>query len=154
MMAESGKFDHLGLMNIQANTRRHFLGWGAGGLGAFFLNSALAKPASRLASENVPLDFTRDPATPLSVLPPQFAAKVKRVIYLHMIGAPSQLDLFDHKPELAKRDGEPCPEEFTRGKRFAFIGSKLVLGGSPFRFARHGASGQEAVAFHVLTSIT
>ena len=44
------------------------------------------------------------------------AAQAKRVIYLHMIGAPSQLDLFDHKPELVKRDGQPCPEELLEGQ--------------------------------------
>jgi hypothetical protein len=65
------------------------------------------------------------------------------VIYLHMIGAPSQLDLFDHKPELVKRDGQACPEELTRGKRFAFIGGKMTLGGTRYRFTRHGQSGQE-----------
>ena len=60
-----------------------------------------------------------------------------------MIGAPSQLDLFDPKPALNRFDGQPCPLELTRGKRFAFIGDDLTLAGSPFRFARHGQSGQE-----------
>ena len=60
-----------------------------------------------------------------------------------MIGAPSQLDLFDPKPALNRFDGQPCPLELTRGKRFAFIGGDLTLAGSPFRFARHGQSGQE-----------
>jgi hypothetical protein len=73
---------------------------------------------------------------------PHFAAKARRVIYLHMIGAPSQLDLFEHKPELAKRDGEKCPEELLKGKRFAFIGGEMRLAGSKFKFARHGRSGQ------------
>jgi hypothetical protein len=65
------------------------------------------------------------------------------VIYLHMIGAPSHLDLFDYKPELIARDGEKCPEELTRGKRFAFIGGELMLSGTQFKFARHGQSGQQ-----------
>ena len=94
--------DHplLRLLNMEADTRRHFLGWGMGGLGAFFLNSAMAKaPAGQNAA---PWHFRRDPSAPLSVLPPQFPAKAKRVIYLHMGGAPSQLELFDHKPELAQ----------------------------------------------------
>ena len=72
-----------------------------------------------------------------------FAPKAKRVIYLHMIGAPSHLDLFDPKPELVKRDGQPCPESFLAGRRFAFIGGKMTLAGSPFKFARHGRSGLE-----------
>lgn len=68
--------------------------------------------------------------------------KAKSVIYLHMIGAPSQLDMFDEKPELIKRDGESCPVEITKNRDFAFIGKTSQLAGSPWRFSRHGASGQ------------
>lgn len=68
--------------------------------------------------------------------------RAKRVIYLHMIGAPSHLDLFDEKPELVKRHGEACPEEVTKGRDFAFIGKTSTLAGSPWKFARHGDSGQ------------
>src|SRR5436190_11645299 len=74
---------------------------------------------------------------------PHFAAKAKRVIYLHMVGAPSHLDLFDAKPELVKRDGEPCPKEFIEGKRFAFIRGHPRLLGSKYKFARHGKGGVE-----------
>jgi hypothetical protein len=74
---------------------------------------------------------------------PHFKPRAKRVIYLHMIGAPSQLDLFDHKPELIKRDGEPCPESLLAGKRFAFLGAEKRLAGSRFKFAPHGESGQQ-----------
>ncbi len=73
---------------------------------------------------------------------PHFTPRAKHVIYLHMIGAPSQLDLFDEKPELAKRHNQPCPEEFTKGRDFAFIGKTAALGGSPWKFQRHGESGQ------------
>src|SRR5581483_8428327 len=69
---------------------------------------------------------------------PHFTPRAKNVIYLHMIGAPSHLDLFDYKPELVKRDNQVCPDELTKGKRFAFLGGKLTLGGTRFRFARHG----------------
>ena len=66
---------------------------------------------------------------PLSALPPQFAAKVRRVIYLHMAGAPSQLELFEHKPDLKRLDGQDCPASFLAGKRFAFIsGVPKLLG--------------------------
>jgi hypothetical protein len=74
---------------------------------------------------------------------PHFKPRAKRVIYLHMIGAPSQLDLFDPKPELVKRDGEPCPESLLTGKRFAFLGAEKRLAGSRFKFAPHGESGQQ-----------
>ena len=56
----------------------------------------------RRHAATAPPDIQRDPSTPLSPLPPHFAAKAKRVIYLHMGGSPSQLELFDHKPDLTK----------------------------------------------------
>jgi hypothetical protein len=74
---------------------------------------------------------------------PHFAPKAKNIIYLHMIGAPSQLDLYDYKPLLQKMDGQACPEELTKGKRFAFIGGDLKLAGTEFKFNRHGQSGLE-----------
>ncbi len=79
---------------------------------------------------------------PLASRQPHFAARAKHVIYLHMIGAPSQLDLFDHKPELTKWHGEPCPPEVTAGRDFAFIGKTSTLAASPWKFDRHGESGQ------------
>src|SRR6185503_990513 len=82
-------------------------------------------------------------ADPLAPKKPHFAPKAKRVIYLHMIGAPSHLDLFDHKPELNKRDGQECPAELLAGRRFAFIGGKMTLAGSRYKFTRHGKSGLE-----------
>ena len=58
-----------------------------------------------------------------------------------MAGGPSQLELFDDKPELVKRNGEPCPDEYFKGQRFAFIKGHPQLLGSPFRFAQHGKCG-------------
>ncbi|MGN6545720.1 MAG: DUF1501 domain-containing protein, partial [Aureliella sp.] len=69
--------------------------------------------------------------------------RAKYVIYLHMIGAPSHLDLFDEKPELVKRHNQPCPPEVTKDRDFAFIGKTSTLAGSPWKFAQHGASGQK-----------
>ncbi len=74
---------------------------------------------------------------------PHFSPRAKHVIYLHMIGAPSQIDLFDDKPLLRERHNEPCPESFTTGKQFAFIGGEMRLAGSPFKFRRWGQSGQQ-----------
>ncbi|MGY8771072.1 MAG: DUF1501 domain-containing protein [Pirellulales bacterium] len=71
-----------------------------------------------------------------------FAPRAKHVIYLHMIGAPSQLDMFDEKPELLKRHNQPCPAEVTKDRDFAFIGKTSTLGGSPWKFNKHGESGQ------------
>ena len=68
-------------------------------------------------------------------------ARAKSVIYLHMIGAPSQLDLFDPKPELVVHDNEVCPESFLTGRRFAFIGGEMRLAGSRQKFSQQGESG-------------
>ena len=71
------------------------------------------------------------------------APRAKRVIYLFMAGAPSQIDLFDPKPTLVTHDGQDIPEEFVKGERFAFIKGRPKLLGSPFRFQKHGRSGAE-----------
>ena len=72
-------------------------------------------------------------------------ARAKSVIYFHFVGAPSHLDLFDWKPELHKRTGELCPDEFFKGKRLAFIRKQPKLLGTSqdkqFRFQRCGKSG-------------
>jgi len=69
--------------------------------------------------------------------------RVKSVIYLHMAGSPSQLDLFDDKPLLRKFNGKECPKELYEGKRFAFLKGIPSLLGSPFSFSQHGQSGAE-----------
>ncbi len=106
-------------------TRRQFFRTNGLTLGAAALSTLLA--------ESSPLNA----ATPR----PHLAPRAKRIIYLHMIGAPSQLDLFEHKPELQKWDGKPCPEEFIKGKRFAFLRGHPNIGGSRFKFAKHGQCG-------------
>ncbi len=63
------------------------------------------------------------------------------MIYVHLTGSPPNLDLFDYKPELVKRDGQPCPDEYTRGRRFAFTTGTPKLLGTRRTFKRHGASG-------------
>src|SRR5436853_3546673 len=135
------------LARLQAQTRRHFLRSMTGGLGAMFLGT-LASPFSSASAEelatgdSVRLDLRRDPKTPLTVLPPQFAPHAKRVIYLHMAGAPSQLELFEYKPQLAKFDGQDCPASFLAGKRFAFLTGIPKLLGSQYPFHQTGQSGQ------------
>ncbi len=78
---------------------------------------------------------------PLAARAPAGLGRAKHIIFLHMAGAPSQLDLFDYKPELTRRDGQPCPEEFFKGQRFAFIKGHPRLLGTMHTFARHGESG-------------
>ena len=82
--------------------------------------------------------FSRDPLAPKK---PHFPAKAKAVIYLFMAGAPSQLELFEPKPELNALHGQKVPESFTAGKRFAFIKGDAKLLGSVRKFDRHGQCG-------------
>jgi len=78
------------------------------------------------------------------VNPLHFPAKAKRVIHLYMAGGPSHLELFDYKPELARLDGEPTPESFTKGQPIAQLqDQKLKCFRPQFKFSRHGKSGQE-----------
>src|SRR5882724_13084180 len=131
---------------VHAQTRRHFLRTLGSGLGTLFVGTSMAKYAGAAKdaglSEISRLDFTRDAASPLSELPPQFAAKVRRVIYLHMAGAPSQLELFEYRPDLKRLDGQDCPASFLAGKRFAFISGVPKLLASQYPFHQVGQSGQ------------
>jgi hypothetical protein len=76
----------------------------------------------------------------MSPRPPQFAAKAKHVIYLHMSGAPPQQDLFDYKPELVKHNMQPCPDSLLKNQRFAFIKGHPKLLGTPYEFSQYGES--------------
>ena len=111
--------DQLAAERLTQTSRRHFLKETAAGLGGLWMASQAA------GSEGV---F-------------HHAARAKRVIFLHMVGAPSQLELFDYKPELAKYDGQPCPAELLENARFAFIRGVPQLLGPQYAFARHGESG-------------
>ncbi len=82
-------------------------------------------------------------ANPLASRQPHFPAKAKRVIYIFQAGAPSHLELFDHKPELTKRNGELPPAELLKGYRAAFINPNSALLGPKFKFAKHGQCGME-----------
>ena len=83
------------------------------------------------------------PVNPLAPQAPPYAPKAKRVIYLFQAGAPSQLDLFDNKPELSKRNGQLPPAELLKNYRAAFINPNSALLGSKFKFAKHGQAGLE-----------
>jgi len=75
---------------------------------------------------------------------PPLPQRAKRVIWLTMAGGPSHLELFDRKPVLAARNGEPMPESFTRGQQLAQLqGQKLFCLGPLFPFKRYGRSGIE-----------
>ena len=116
-------------------TRRHFLSKCSTGLGAMWL-AGTADRAWGTSETSI-----KDPANPLAPAMPHFAAKAKRVIYLHMAGAPSQHELFDYKPELLKLNGQECPKEFLEGKQFAFIQGVPKMLGPQFAFQQYGQSG-------------
>jgi hypothetical protein len=120
-------------LDVQGQTRRHFLEGSGVGLGAI----ALGALSGGLANADIPLDSTR----PLAIRRSQFPARARRVIYLHLTGSPPNLDIYDHKPELVKRSGEDCPETFLKGRTFAFTSGVPKLLGTPRRFAQHGQSG-------------
>jgi hypothetical protein len=84
-----------------------------------------------------------EPADPLAAKAPHFAPKAKRVVYLFMAGAPSHLELFDNKPQLAKFDGTLPPPELLEGYRAAFIKPNSKLLGPKFKFAKYGQNGTE-----------
>ena len=116
--------------------RRHFFQECGYGIGKAALASLLAGGARAADGPH---------AEPHPFLPkkPHFPGKAKAVIHLFMAGAPSQLDLFDHKPELARLEGKPLPPEVIKGQRYAFIRPDAGVLGPRFKFARHGRSGVE-----------
>jgi uncharacterized protein (DUF1501 family) len=118
---------------LAARTRRHFLSRCAVGLGGIALASMLNQARGAGAA----------PAGPLAPKPTHFPARAKNIIYLFMAGGPSQLELFDYKPKLAELNGQPIPQSFIEGKRFAFMDSShgTRLMGTRRQFAQHGRSG-------------
>jgi uncharacterized protein (DUF1501 family) len=120
---------------LKYRTRRQFFKDCGVGLGTVALASLLNDKL--FAAPATPAD------DPLAPKPSHFPAKAKHVIYLHMAGAPSTLDLFDYKPKLIELNGKPCPESYIRGQQFAFIKGTPKLLGTPHKFAKHGQSGQE-----------
>ena len=117
---------------LQHLTRRHFLQRSATGLGAIALSALLKNDLTAAPAK------TADPLAPRQ---PHLPAKAKHVIYLHLTGSPPHLDLFDYKPELVKRTGQECPDEFLKGKRFAFTSGTPKLLGTPRQFAQYGKGG-------------
>jgi hypothetical protein len=111
---------------VRIETRRQFFGQGARGLGALALGSLLeAAPAERNGL-------------------PHFAPKAKRAIYLHMVGAPPQMDLFDYKPTMKDWFDKDLPASIRQGQRLTTMTSgqsRFPIAPSVFRFAQHGKSG-------------
>ena len=118
-------------------SRRDFLTKTSLGLGGISL-------ASFLNSENLFASNVIRSSINSEIDLPHFVPKVKRVIYLFQSGAPSQLDLFDHKPLLSKMNGEELPESVSGGQRLTGMTAgqnSFPLAGSHFKFKQHGQSG-------------
>jgi hypothetical protein len=126
--------DHIAREYGKLISRRWFFKQCGVGLGAIALADLLkgSFASGAVASSN-----------PLAPKLSQFAPKAKRVIYLFMAGAPSHLELFDNKPELAKWDGKLPPAELLKGYRAAFINPNSKLLGPKFKFAKYGQCGAE-----------
>jgi uncharacterized protein DUF1501 len=117
-------------------SRRWFIEQCGVGLGAMAFGQLLQNPGFAAALEDAPLN-------PLAPKKPHHSAKAKSVIYLFMAGAPSHLELFDFKPQLAKFDGTLPPPELLKGYRAAFINPNSKLLGPKFKFAKYGKCGAE-----------
>jgi len=121
---------------LQAVTRRHFLARCGTGVGGMALSTMLGVQQLQAAGDHAALN-------PLAPRRPHIAPRAKNIIYLHMAGSPTQLELFDFKPALKKHDGKPCSKEYLDGKRFAFIHPQAnpVMMGPLFDFKQHGQAG-------------
>jgi len=113
-------------------TRRHFFSKLSSGLGGLALSSMFAGKSNAAESARLML--------------PGFAPKAKRVIYLFMSGGPAQHDLFDDKPMLRQRNGEPLPDSVRSGQRLTGMSGNqaiLPLAGSHFKFSPYGKNGTQ-----------
>jgi hypothetical protein len=119
-------------MTTLEQTRRHFFQECGIGVGKMAFASLLA--------ENLVVGTETGPN---ASRPPHFAGRAKAVIHLFMAGAPSQLELFDHKPMLTEYEGKPLPPSIIGGQRYAFIRPDAAVLGPCYRFARHGQCGME-----------
>jgi hypothetical protein len=120
---------------LHLQTRRLFLRQSMFGLGALALGNLAGGCSPKTKGQ--PFDL----ANPMALRTPHFPPKAKSVIYLHMAGAPSQLELFDYKPALAKLDGQECPASLLDGKKFAFIRGVPTMLGPQAKFEQRGQSG-------------
>jgi len=130
-----------GQKKLENTTRRHFLLDCVSKVGGLAMAPLLFGCEPGVKANTQSLNLSQRDLNPLAPLPPPFAPKAKSIIYLHMAGAPSQLELFDYKPELVKYDGKACPQSLLDGKQFAFIRGVPNILGPQAKFEQHGESG-------------
>lgn len=123
---------------LKALTRRELFQRGSLGVGTLALTSCLNPSLFGAADSSTKAKRQPNPLMPKA---PHHQPRAKSIIYIHLIGAPSQLDLFDYKPTLIKHNGQPVPKHYIEGQNFAFLRGHPSLMGSPFKFKKHGDSG-------------
>jgi hypothetical protein len=123
--------------SLQRETRRHFFSQCGMGIGSVALASMMAERGLQAASAAAAAPG------PGVMRHGQTVPRAKSVIYLFMAGGPSQLELYDYKPKLTQLHGQPIPQSYIEGKRFAFMDSShgVKLLGTRRTFKRHGKSG-------------
>lgn len=128
---------------VRSETRRQFFRQGGNALGAAAL-AALGMPLASYGAENSDAAGANSgPASGLGTLP-HFPAKAKRVIYLHMVGGPSQMDLFDYKPQMNDWYDKDLPESVRNGQRLTTMTSgqsRFPIAPSKYKFAQYGKNG-------------
>ena len=117
----------------QSLTRRDVLRSGTMGIGAVALTSLLDRDAAAAVTNRSEPNKKQTMFTP----------RAKNVIFLHMTGGPSHMDMFDPKPALEKFRGQSLPAELVKGVRFAFVSPEAKVLASPYKFQRHGQAGIE-----------
>jgi len=120
------------ISRVRCLTRRQMLAEFGGGLAGIACSWLLAR-------ETIASEQTNRQLFDLLSKPPHFTPRARNVIFLYMGGGPSQMDLFDPKPALTKRHGQPIPFSITQRA----IGGSVKLMASPFKFAKYGQSGIE-----------
>lgn len=132
LVSSSDKINHI--------ARRCFLGECGVGIGSLAL-------ATLLGTDHIlgaDADATEESLiNPQAAEPPHYVPRAKHVIFLFMAGGPSQLELFDYKPELKKYDGKQVPKQVIEGNDLPFIERDAALMASPVNFSRHGECGAE-----------
>ena len=113
-----------------------------GGIGAIALGHLLGNSAEQAPAPQHGLGHVMPP-DPLAARASPLPAKARRVIVIHLTGSPPNLDLYDHKPQLVKHDGEDCPAEYLAGKKFAFTSGTPKLLGTRRSWVTCGESGIE-----------
>jgi len=155
-MHPGSKRSHIGSLlpdnvfaRLQAQTRRHFLRSLTGGIGSMFLGTlasqAFSTPSPVVGGKEAVgrLDLTRDPRNPLTALPPQFAPRAKRIIYLHMGRCAESIGTFRPQAGADKvLTARTAPRRSLAGKRFAFITGRSQALGTQYPFHQSGKSGQ------------